>query len=345
MSGRVSDWKSACAVLALFMYTGTLLGQTSRTRGYATTASALLSGCEETCDLSGGGFSLTWTADPGELLESLVNLQGLPAGVVGLTATIQVLEAGSPASIQPCESTGFYSDFPFDGALSIPDGIILSTGVLGKCVSAASYEGYHGVNGTPDTVPANLEPSFEGAFGHDGDAGIQAMYNDPPPAEDGVALTLAFTTDSTIRAMWFQVVLASEEFPEYTPEDPTPRDKADQPIITCYPDTFGAFFDDEPIGFTRTSEGQEILINVAPGVMKYNNGADLSERHCTGNLSEYQFPSVTLPQFHTRPGIPRCRRRGIPGRNSMGGLKTPAHPPTAAHGPSHRAHHRVESRG
>ncbi len=191
------------------------------------------------------------------------------------------------AEIYQDETIGYYSAFNLnDGAhsLAIPDGVILTTGLFSNGTNHVNY-----CNGTTWFTGLNYDM---------GDTQIKSLYAAAPDVYDGVSLTLAFTTNSTIAALRFKIIMASEEFPEYANDTPTPADLNAQNPVSCFPDTFMGFLDGRPITFVKNDQGQDVLISVAEQVIKFNNNSidnysvASDGRNCIQNMNASRYTNV-----------------------------------------------------
>lgn len=163
------------------------------------------------CDPNPPGFEVTWETSAGVLKNKL--LAGpLPPGVTITGATI----TPAPAAIGQNETIGYYSAFNLNDngahSLSIPDGVILTTGTFVN--NFLGFDNY--INWCND------DHQFYYDSGDAGDTQIQALYAASPLVHDGVSLNLTFTSDATIGGLRFKMILASDEFPEYADDMPAP---------------------------------------------------------------------------------------------------------------------------
>jgi len=161
-----------------------------------------------------GGFDVTWETDTSTLRDKLLagGMSGLPAGVTITGVTL----VPDPEDIDEDETAGYYESFDLDDgstALSIPDGVVLTTGYFSSWIG-----------------DSNLLPDFGQNNYDDGDADIQALYAVSTNIQDGVAVILTFTTDATIGGMRFQMILASDEFPYYAEPEPKPEPESEPPV-------------------------------------------------------------------------------------------------------------------
>jgi hypothetical protein len=240
-------------------------------------------GVSANCSSNPPGYQATWETNPLVLRDKLL-ASPLPSGI-----TITNVTVTPSTGIQQNQSIGWYTGFSLTDSvhsLTIPNGVLLTTGTfVGSGGNTANY--------------CNDVYDFTGAMGKTGVPEIAALYRTPPAVYDGIALTLNFTTDSTIHGLRFKLLLGSDEFPEYALRDPTPRDINQQPQTTsCFPDTFCAFLDAAPFSFAKDSQGRDVLLNVAQQVYKYNNnsvanwGLAIAGSGCGPDLDPSKFINV-----------------------------------------------------
>jgi hypothetical protein len=159
------------------------------------------------------GFQVTWEIDPNVLLGKLLKTPP-PAGVTITAVRVVPDQAHEGVTIAQNSAIGYYADFSLadaSRALTLPDGIVLTTGAFFADNNYANW--------------CNNDTRFGLALGHSGDAQVQALFAEPPATFDAIALSIEFTTDSSIQGLRFKVVLASDEFPEFAAPQPTPTNR------------------------------------------------------------------------------------------------------------------------
>lgn len=255
---------------------------------------------ESECSCDPPGFEVTWEADAETLFDHLL------AWPVPTRVTItEVSITPDSEDIDEDETLGHYESFNLDDgtySLSIPDGIVLTTGTF---LNSNNY-----ANCCNDVAEFSYESDDTG------DEDIADMYYSPPDVADGAAITVKFTASAAVGRLRFRVLLASDEFPYFAETAPVPAEPASQGTICNYPDTFGAFLDDDPIGFTKDNLGNTVLINVAEQVITYNNNTAPEQNHnldnrC-GELDAEEYADVDFNiEYNGLTSSPlKCRYRG-----------------------------------
>jgi len=260
-------------------------------------------------------FVMFWETSPAMLANKLIT--ALPPGIRNLTAEVVLpQEDGQPApTLWSNEGIGFYESFNLtDGvnSLSMPDGIVLTTGLLRRTADV----------GAQGLTCANVQTNFtwmtqerpgdrQEYLGVPPVPGIRELYADteqldPPNVHDGIEFRLTFESEATVPWLRLKVILASDEFPEWAPPEATPAELSKQQGFGCYPDTFAAFLDGQnfatvPITDPDNPTGPKIpgLMSVAPEVITLNNNISGSQDHnvykveeCPGSLDPDMFTNV-----------------------------------------------------
>ncbi len=222
---------------------------------------------------------LFWETDADVLKDRLV-VGPVPAVIAqSLQASVHftALPGKVPPTIRQNESIGYYESFNLtDGTntLSMPDGVVLTTGILRRARAARA-----------DAITcANQLTDFQLTATNelDGSALIRGLYATPPNSQDAIELRLGFGIDAMIAGVRLHVILASEEFPEWAPHAPMPADKGQQQAFGCYPDTFGAFLDRDNFAFVKDDQSRNVLLNVAQQVIRLNNNISQGQDHAVG---------------------------------------------------------------
>lgn len=143
----------------------------------------------------------------------------MPAGITSFSVAF----TGAPAG------AGTFTGFPvLPNNSPVPsDGIVLSSG------SAAQAGG-----------TSNTQAGLTTTLGSGGDATLTAMLGGGNQTFDATGLTISFISDSTISGVSFQLLFASEEFPEF---------------VGDFNDAFGAFLDGQNISFDNN--GAPVTVN------------------------------------------------------------------------------------
>lgn len=165
-------------------------------------------GLPTTLSVTGGvGAPALWDAFLGE---------AVPAGVSDLTVDF----SGA------VEAAGVYQNFPMlPHAMPTPaNGIILASGRV------------------EDAASDNLSSGISTAFGTPGDFDLDVLLD--IPTRDAAALTISFSTDDTVNGVSFNLLFASDEFPEF---------------VGDFNDGFAAFLDGTNISFD--AQGQPLTVN------------------------------------------------------------------------------------
>jgi len=160
----------------------------------------------------GGGTMVVTPALPAEdLLDALLG-EPLPGGVTDVSATL----------VGNSQAAGTYEGFPsIPNGYPIPaDGVVLSSGTAND---AENQE--------------NTTSSLTTGFGAAGDSDLSSLIGGYS-TYDAVALTITFTVDETVKGMAFNLLFASEEFPEW---------------VGSFNDAFGAFLDGVNISFDEVN--------------------------------------------------------------------------------------------
>jgi len=169
------------------------------------------------------GFTLEQEDDTQILLDALTAGNPVPAGVQTLSLTI------SPGG---ASRVGVFSDFNLEHpmgspsptySMTMPDGVVMTTGYLDQVPS-----GDLGRCNLYEDLSLDLglyveDPDLKNLFASDPDNGVY-----PPDLYDGVSIGLHFSSDISIGAVRFKVVLGSDEFPFYAETQPIPRSKQRQ---------------------------------------------------------------------------------------------------------------------
>ena len=215
-----------------------------------------------------GQLTTTWETNAQNLENALIP-GGVPAGITILSrATI-------PASgLFTNEALGTYSGFSFTNPnLALPDGIILSTGLIrrdnGDNLNDNDWLNFCRTSGGVLCGDFDRLPP---AGDHPGQ-----LYSQNPPIDffdpAGFDLTFSVAPSAAGARLSFQVVFATEEFPEFAMDAGIAQGGA-PPLAACVPDTFAAFVDGENIATIGNA-----LINPAQGVIAFNNNVALGENY------------------------------------------------------------------
>jgi hypothetical protein len=147
---------------------------------------------------------------------------------------------------------GTYSGFDLsDGTnhVSIPDGLILTNGVA---------TGVEGPN--PNRAPGVTygSASISNNLGQPGDTDLTTLTGGP--TFDANSLTLTFTTAPGVKSISFQLLFASEEFPQF---------------VGSFNDAFGAYLDGQQI--TTDSSGKPLTVN--NNFFTFNNSGQTPDQY------------------------------------------------------------------
>lgn len=162
-----------------------------------------------------GDIEVATTDLADKLLEALTEGNVVPAGVSNLTASFTGVAIAA----------GTYKNFPDLPGVRPYNGIILSTG------------------NAKDAASTNTSPSKTTNLGLGGDSEMTALVSSP--TFDAITLTLTFTTDASVEGLSFNVLFASDEYPEY--------------VNSQFNDAFAAFLDGDNITFDQN--GKPLTVN------------------------------------------------------------------------------------
>lgn len=194
-----------CVVVAIALL-GTHAGSTARTPTFVPKNPFTLG--DPPCAVQTPGFTVEQEDDEQTLLDALTAGNPVPAGVQNLSLTIST---GGAARV------GVFTDFDLTDpmgssspmySVTMPDGVVMTTGYLDQ-VPSGDLGQCNLYNDLQLSAGISAEdPDLKDLFLEDPQQGIES-----PDLFDGVSLTLQFSSDDSIGAVRFKVVMGSDEFP------------------------------------------------------------------------------------------------------------------------------------
>jgi hypothetical protein len=179
---------------------------------------------------------------PFDAVSASVLTDALLLNGTGLTIVGSPLFAGAPGQ------AGTYSGFNFNSGattLTMPNGVLLTTG-----------------NATDAALPNDFDDDVGRDLSVPGNSDLDLLSGEP--TEDAAALTIHFTATSETKAIRFEFVFSSEEFPEF--------------VGSSFNDVFAVFLDGEQISV----DSQDRPFTVNNNFFLLNNSGDTSDPDTIG---------------------------------------------------------------